>query len=136
LCTSEAHAASISHRTGGSRLHQAGGCVGGGAGLGALGPRVCELVGVVMPHVKRRLDRHRQVLEAGHGQTHVAAVDLQHDPRGRSIGPPEWHAEGPPIRVLDVDVALALTDADQPDQRERPATKRVRGQDDGHAVAG
>jgi hypothetical protein len=38
--------------------------------------------------------------------------------------------------VLDVDVALALTDADEPNQRERSAPKRVRGQDDGHAVAG
>lgn len=61
---------------GGSRLNHAGGCVGTGAGLGALGPRVCGLVGVVMLHVKRRLDRHRQLLEAGHGQTHVAAIEL------------------------------------------------------------
>ena len=121
---------------GGSRLDHPGGGVRGSTALGALGPRACGLVGVVMLHVKRRLDRHRQLLEAGHRQTHVAAVELRQDPRGRSIGPPERHPERSAVRVLDVDVALTLADADQPDQRERSAPKRVRGQDDGDAVAG
>ena len=132
LCTSDAHAASRSRCTVGLRLDHAG----GDGTLGASGPHVCEVVGIIMLRAKRCLDRHCQLLQTGHRKAHFVAIERRDAPRGRSIGPPERHAERSTIRVLDVDVALALANADQPNQRERPAMKRVRGQDDGHGVAG
>ena len=86
--------------------------------------------------VKRSPNRGGELLQACHRKAHLAAAKLSYDRGDRAISPFEGNAERATVRVLDVGMALAVTSTEQPNQRERPAPKRVTGQSNGDRVRG